>query len=143
MVPDAEASLTRLLAADAGLAAEWARDQKLAHDPRITLLGRFLRRTSLDELPQLWNVLTGEMSLVGPRPFLPEQESLYADGGRDAPYYLLRPGITGLWQVSRRNAGTFAERSDFDGRYAARVSLIGDLAILLATIRIVLRATGK
>ena len=143
MVLDADAKLARILAEDSTLAAEWARDQKLSRDPRITRIGRLLRRTSLDELPQLWNVLTGDMSLVGPRPFLPEQAALYEGGRHDVAYYRVRPGITGLWQVSRRNAGTFAERADYDHRYARDLSLPADLAILLSTVRVVLRATGK
>lgn len=143
MVPDADAALATILAGDEALAAEWARDQKLARDPRITRFGRLLRRTSLDELPQLWNVLTGDMSLVGPRPFLPDQASLYRNGSQDVAYYRVRPGITGLWQVSRRNEGSFAERADYDGRYAQTLSLRTDIGILLATVRVVLRATGK
>lgn len=143
MVRDADAVLLRLLAEDADLAREWAVNQKLSRDPRITFVGRLLRKTSLDELPQLWNVLRGEMSLVGPRPFTPDQRSLYeADFGGAAGYYMLRPGITGLWQVSLRNSGSFAERAHFDLEYARSLSFRGDLRIVLRTFGVVLRGTG-
>lgn len=143
MVHDVDAELRRILDRDPGLAAEWAAHQKLSRDPRITRFGHILRRSSLDELPQLWNVLRGDMSLVGPRPFLPEQAPLYAGGNRDAAYFRLRPGLTGLWQVSRRNAGTFAERAEYDAEYGRDVSLMRDLAILARTVGVVLRATGR
>lgn len=142
MVRDADDMLARLMESDAGLAAEWHDRQKLVSDPRITRLGRLLRRASLDELPQLWNVLNGTMSLIGPRPFTPDQQALYADGRRDAAYYRLRPGISGLWQVRRRNAGSFVERVQYDQAYGRSVSLRGDLAILWQTFAVVLRATG-
>lgn len=141
MVQDADAVLARLIDSNPAVAEEWRINQKLSHDPRITSLGRFLRRTSLDELPQLWNVLNGTMSLVGPRPFTPEQRELYADG-RDTSYYALRPGISGLWQVSRRSAGSFAERVAYDDEYGQRISLRHDTAILWRTLIVVLRATG-
>lgn len=143
MVRDADARLAALLLADPGIAAEWHRNQKLARDPRITPFGAVLRRTSLDELPQLWNVLVGEMSLVGPRPFTPEQRALYFFGRADAPYYQMRPGITGLWQTSRRNAGSFIERVVYDGRYWQEMGLTADLAILVRTVGVVVRATGN
>ena len=139
MVTDADAALAAHLAADPAARIEWDRDQKLRHDPRITWLGRFIRRTSLDELPQLWNVLTGDMSLVGPRPMLPEQRALYPGHA----YFRLRPGLTGSWQVSDRNASTFAARADFDRAYDAALTLTADLTILVATIGVVLRATGR
>lgn len=143
MCTDADARLARLIDADPAVAAEWTTTQKLRHDPRITRLGRILRRTSLDELPQLWNVLTGEMSLIGPRPFTPDQKALYDRMPNAAAYYELRPGLTGLWQVEGRGCSTFAERARFDDRYAATVSLTGDLQIILRTIGAVLRATGR
>ncbi|MFN0114853.1 MAG: sugar transferase [Paracoccaceae bacterium] len=143
MVRGAEVRLAALLAADEALAAEWRVNQKLAKDPRITRIGRFLRRTSLDELPQLWNVAMGQMSLIGPRPFTPEQAMTYEAGAGSSAYYRLRPGVTGLWQVSRRNAGTFAERVQWDRAYAERLSFAGDLAILLRTVGVVLKATGQ
>ena len=142
MVADADAALAAILAADPQLAGEWRRTQKLARDPRVTRLGALLRKTSLDELPQLWNVLAGTMSLVGPRPFLPEQEGMYLRGRRDADYFRMRPGITGLWQVSRRNRGSFVERAAYDTEYFGGLSLLTDAAILIRTVGVVLRATG-
>lgn len=143
MVRDADGALQRILAEDARLALEWAVNQKLSRDPRITLLGRFLRKTSLDELPQVWNVLRGDMSLVGPRPFTPEQRALYpSDEHGHTSYFELRPGITGLWQTCRRNAGSFAERAHYDMAYARSLSFKGDLRILFRTVFVVLRATG-
>ena len=138
MVPDADARLAACLDACPASRAEWHRTQKLKNDPRITRLGQVLRRASLDELPQLWNVLRGDMSLVGPRPMMPEQQALYPGQA----YYALRPGITGLWQVSQRNASSFADRAVYDARYHAQVSLGMDLRLLLATVRVVLRGTG-
>lgn len=142
MVHGADAVLADLVRTDPQVAREWAENQKLTKDPRITSFGRMLRRTSLDELPQLWNVLNGTMSLIGPRPFTPDQRELYANGRPDAPYYSMRPGISGLWQVSRRNAGSFAERAHYDEEYGLRLSLGFDLSILWCTIAVVLRATG-
>lgn len=139
MVGDADTALAAHLAADPAARAEWNRDQKLANDPRITRLGKVIRRTSLDELPQLWNVLTGDMSLVGPRPMLPEQRALYPGQA----YFRLRPGLTGAWQVSDRNATTFAARAEFDLTYDRALSLLTDLTIILATVSVVLRATGR
>ncbi len=138
MIPNADEALARYLQANPAARAEWNTTQKLKNDPRITRMGRFLRRTSLDELPQLWNVLKGEMSLVGPRPMLPEQQVLYPG----IAYYRMLPGITGLWQISARNESAFAERAIFDSRYDAKLSFTTDLKTLLATIRVVSRATG-
>ncbi len=138
MVPDADARLAQLLATDPHALAEWKHCQKLRNDPRVTRTGQFLRATSLDELPQLWNVLRGEMSLVGPRPMLPEQQALYPGQA----YYTLRPGITGPWQVSERNRSSFAERARFDDDYEHALSFATDLRLLIATLRVVLRRTG-
>ena len=138
MVPDADTRLREHLSADPAARAEWDRTQKLMDDPRITRMGRFIRKCSIDELPQLWNVLRGDMSLVGPRPMMPEQASLYPG----ISYFALRPGITGTWQVSARNASSFAERARFDSDYYRSVSLGTDLGILLATVRVVVRGTG-
>ena len=135
---NADAALEAHLAADPAARAEWDRTQKLKSDPRVTGFGRFLRKTSLDELPQLWNVFKGDMSLVGPRPIMPEQRSLYPGQA----YYRLRPGITGLWQVSARNESAFADRAGFDADYDRRISLRTDLCLLAATVRVVLRGTG-
>lgn len=138
MVPDAEKALETYLASDPAARAEWDVNQKLRHDPRLTSIGAFIRRYSLDELPQLWNVLLGDMSLVGPRPMLPSQRPLYPG----TAYYDLRPGITGLWQISERNACTFAERATYDNRYAKSISVVTDLVILIRTVSVVFRGTG-
>ena len=138
MVKDADARLETHLASDNAARGEWDTTQKLKADPRITPFGRFLRKSSFDELPQLWNVLKGDMSLVGPRPMMPEQAPLYPGEA----YYTLRPGITGLWQVSERNATAFADRAHYDTRYEQSLSLVTDLRILMATISVVLRGTG-
>ena len=139
MVRDADAVLESYLAADPEMRREWDEIQKLRHDPRITRVGAVLRKTSLDELPQLWNVLIGDMSLVGPRPMLPEQLSLYGPSGA---YFSLRPGITGLWQVSARNEEVFSFRSRVDATYARSVSLRQDLVLLVKTVGVVVRRTG-
>jgi lipopolysaccharide/colanic/teichoic acid biosynthesis glycosyltransferase len=138
MVRDAEACLEACFNADPALREEWAQKQKMINDPRITRRGRLLRKSSLDELPQLWNVLKGDMSLVGPRPMMVSQKSLYP--GQD--YYDLRPGITGLWQISDRNESSFADRAKFDAVYNRTLSLPVDIGILMATVRVVLRGTG-
>lgn len=139
MAPNAKALLTAHLEADKAAAAEWSKNQKLRNDPRITRFGAFLRATSLDELPQIFNVLKGDMSFVGPRPFMPEQAELYGD---NRAYYRLRPGITGLWQVHSRNRGPFQDRVQYDEAYARSLSLGGDLAILLRTVGQIFRADG-
>lgn len=139
MVRDADQRLEAILAADPALRREWEVTQKLRHDPRVTRVGAFLRRTSLDELPQLWNVLKGEMSLVGPRPMLPEQLPLYGD---PTHYFALRPGISGDWQVGRRNESSFAERARYDADYDRAMSLGHDLRVLWKTIGVVRRRTG-
>jgi lipopolysaccharide/colanic/teichoic acid biosynthesis glycosyltransferase len=138
MVADADARLEAHLAADPAARAEWGRTQKLRHDPRITPFGRFLRRCSLDELPQLWNVLRGDMSLVGPRPMMLSQRGLY-DG---AAYFRLRPGLTGHWQTAGRNATSFAARAEFDRVYDDSLSLATDVRILGRTVGVVVKATG-
>lgn len=138
MVPGADALLQDCLARDPGARAEWDATQKLKDDPRITRVGRFLRKSSIDELPQLWNVLNGSMSLVGPRPMMVEQQSFYFGQG----YYNLRPGITGLWQISDRNESDFVDRVKFDDVYDRRVSLKTDVSILMRTVGVVLRGTG-
>jgi lipopolysaccharide/colanic/teichoic acid biosynthesis glycosyltransferase len=141
MVPDAETVLAQMCARDPGVAREWATFQKLSRDPRITRTGRVLRRTSLDELPQIVNVLRGDMSLVGPRPFLPAQRPLYdAAGGR--AYYRLRPGVSGLWQVLSRRDTTFPTRVRFDEAYGQNLSLAGDMALVLRTAKVVVTRTG-
>ncbi len=138
MVPDAEALLQAYLQSDSAARTEWETTQKLKNDPRITTFGRFLRKSSMDELPQLWNVLIGDMSLVGPRPMQPEQRALYPG----LAYYALRPGITGLWQVSDRNDSEFAKRADFDREYDEGLSLSVDCGVLIETVGVVLKGTG-
>lgn len=138
MVPDADAVLASYLAANEEARKEWDLTQKLRNDPRITPFGRFLRRSSLDELPQLFNVLRGDMSLVGPRPMMVEQKSMYPG----TEYFLLRPGLTGLWQVSERNGTTFAARASYDAEYNATLSLATDVQTLRRTASVVLRGTG-
>lgn len=139
MVRDADAQLVRYLATDPAIRDEWNRTQKLRNDPRITPVGNILRATSLDELPQLWNVIKGEMSLVGPRPMLPEQAGLYGD---DSCYASVRPGITGLWQVSARNDKEFSHRAKVDVVYCRSLSLWRDIVLMVRTIGVVLRRTG-
>lgn len=138
MVPEADKLLETHLAANPDARAEWDKTQKLKDDPRITRIGRLLRCSSLDELPQLWNVFKGEMSLVGPRPMMPCQRALYP--GRE--YDTMRPGITGPWQVSARNESSFADRAYFDTDYHKTLSFRTDLLLLFATFRVVLRGTG-
>lgn len=140
MVPGAESKLAACLERDPAMFEEWARTQKLRHDPRITPVGRVLRMTSLDELPQIFNVLMGDMSLVGPRPMLPEQLPQYQ---HPAAYLSLSPGITGLWQVTARSDESFAVRAEIDAVYAQRVTLWRDLRILAATVGAVFMATGR
>lgn len=140
MVVDADQQLQKLLCADPCSAAEWAADQKLANDPRITKVGLFLRRSSLDELPQLFNVLRGEMSLVGPRPIVASEVPRY---GRHIEYYYeTKPGITGLWQVSGRNDTGYARRVKLDVWYVRNWSLGHDIAILCKTIPAVFLRRG-
>jgi len=138
MVPNAEARLEQYLSQNPDARREWESTQKLRHDPRITAFGRYLRKYSLDELPQLWNVLAGQMSLIGPRPMFPEQRPLYPG----MAYFDMRPGLTGLWQVSERNRCSFAERASYDTAYAQTMSLGTDLAILAKTVAVVVRGTG-
>ncbi len=140
MTVDADVRLARLLESDAEARAEWTETHKLRNDPRITPLGRFLRRSCLDELPQLVNVLRGEMSLVGPRPITAAEATRY---GRHFPVYCsLKPGITGLWQVMRQDQTSYRRRVAFDLAYARSRSLALNLAILLLTVPSVLRGQG-
>jgi exopolysaccharide production protein ExoY len=140
MVPDADRVLRELLEKHPELRAEWLRDHKLRHDPRVTAVGRFLRRTSLDELPQLWNVMRGEMSLVGPRPVVREELLRY---GRCACIYLsARPGVTGLWQVKGRTNTDYRRRVALDVYYVRRHNVFLDLYILAKTTHVVLGGSG-
>lgn len=138
MVYNADDLLEAYLAENPAARTEWDTTQKLKRDPRITFVGRVLRKTSMDELPQLLNVLNGTMSLVGPRPMMVCQQESYPG----TAYYNLRPGVTGMWQVSDRNQSEFTARADFDDLYEREVSLKTDIQILLRTIKVVLRGTG-
>jgi len=139
MVPDAAARLDAHLRDNPEAQRERDYKQKLDNDPRITRLGRFLRKSSLDELPQLWNVAKGDMSIIGPRPMMEDQRRLYPGNA----YFALRPGITGNWQVSDRNNTGFADRAAYDDAYAQSISLRADLNILVRTAGVVLRCTGR
>ncbi|KPP91571.1 MAG: Sugar transferases involved in lipopolysaccharide synthesis [Roseibaca calidilacus] len=140
MRPNAEKMLQDLLANDPALAREWETTQKLKDDPRVTRLGDFLRRTSLDEIPQLFNVLKGDMSLLGPRPMMLNQIELY---GPTLDIYLsMKPGISGKWQVSERNNVHFRRRAQIDAEYASELSLASDLKLVWETIRTLIRSTG-
>jgi lipopolysaccharide/colanic/teichoic acid biosynthesis glycosyltransferase len=138
MVRDADEHLEAYLQTAPEARREWDINQKLKDDPRITPLGRVLRKTSIDELPQLFNVLNGTMSLVGPRPMMVHQQDSY----HGQAYFDMRPGITGIWQVSERNDCSFEARVDFDNRYNREMSLKTDLALLVKTVGVVCRATG-
>jgi exopolysaccharide production protein ExoY len=140
MAIGAEAILNRHLACSAAARQEWQALRKLTDDPRVTRLGSFLRRSSLDELPQLWNVWKGEMSLVGPRPIVADELAQY--GADQAAYLSVLPGMTGAWQVGGRSDTTYAERVAMDVDYVRTRSLMGDLGILLQTVGVVLRRSG-
>ena len=140
MATDADARLARLLAADPVSRAEWQRDHKLRRDPRVTTIGRFLRKSSLDELPQLFNILRGEMSLVGPRPIVAAEVRRY--GRRFAHYCSVRPGITGVWQISGRNDTGYRRRVAMDCMMARRMSLRLYGRVLAGTAVSVLRGHG-
>lgn len=141
MVMDADAKLRQLLTADSAAANEWARDHKLRSDPRITGIGTWLRKSSLDELPQLLNVLRGDMSLVGPRPIVASEVFRY--GHYYLHYCSVRPGITGLWQVSGRNDLSYRRRVVLDTVYARTRSLGLDLIIMLMTVPAMLSGRGS
>lgn len=141
MAVDAEARLNHLLATDPAARAEWEKDHKLRDDPRVTRLGAFLRKSSIDELPQLLNVLRGEMSLVGPRPIVDAEVGKY--GRRFSSYCAVKPGITGLWQVSGRNDTSYRTRVALDCVYAARRSALLDIRVMCATVPAVLTSRGS
>ena len=140
MVLDSEEILSELLKQDPECKSEWEKEFKLKNDPRVTKIGSFIRRTSLDELPQLFNVLIGQMSLVGPRPITEKELEFYEN---NVDYYLMaKPGITGLWQVSGRNDIDYETRVYFDSWYVKNWSLWNDIAILFKTIRVVVKKNG-
>lgn len=140
MVRDSEDVLARLLRDDADARAQWQSERKLRDDPRVTPIGRFLRKTSLDELPQLVNVVRGEMNLVGPRPIVVQELRLY--GAYKHHYLSVKPGLTGLWQVSGRSDTTYEERVQLDRRYVEKRTAWLDFQILLRTALVVLRGDG-
>lgn len=140
MVPDAEAKLKKYLAENPEAQREWNETFKLTNDPRVTKLGNFLRRTSLDELPQLWNVIRGEMSLVGPRPIVQAEVERYGKNIRE--YYMVPPGITGMWQVSGRSDTTYPERVAMDTWYVRNWSVWIDLMYLFKTVKAVVKGKG-
>jgi exopolysaccharide production protein ExoY len=137
MVTDAEEALARHLARDPEAAQEWRETRKLKNDPRVTFVGRLLRKSRLDELPQLINVLRGEMSCVGPRPIVASELERY--GPNATEYLRARPGLTGIWQVSGRNGLDYADRVALDGRYVQNWSLWNDFVILGRTVFVVLK----
>lgn len=138
MIPNADQVLDQTLASDPAARAEWDEFQKLSKDPRITRVGRILRKSSLDELPQLINVALGQMSIVGPRPIMDNQRGIYP--GHD--YYAMRPGITGFWQISVRNESSFADRAQFDSSYFHAMSFGTDLRVISKTFAVVIKGTG-
>jgi len=140
MRQDADQVLSRYLEENPELGDEWKRDHKLKDDPRITRVGRFLRKTSLDELPQLFNVLRGEMSLVGPRPIVSEEIHKY--GRSFTLYRQVIPGLTGLWQVSGRNLTSYQERVELDDYYVRNWSPWLDLYLLARTVKVVVTGYG-
>jgi len=143
MRSDAEADLALLLERDRTAKIEWEARRKLRRDPRVTRIGRFLRATSLDEVPQLFNIIMGHMSLVGPRPVTADEfNRFYAPSGLAASYCSLRPGLTGLWQVSGRSGTDYATRVALDAQYAQHPSLRTDLTILLQTLNVVVCRKG-
>lgn len=141
MVVNSQEALRRHLELFPQARAEWEATQKLRDDPRITRLGRFLRVTSLDELPQLINVIRGDMSLVGPRPIVQDEVVRYAEAIDH--YAAVRPGITGLWQVSGRSDVDYDQRVQLDSRYVREWSFFGDLVILIKTVKVVVLRTGS
>lgn len=141
MIVNSQEALQRHLDMFPQARAEWEASQKLRDDPRITRLGRFLRVTSLDELPQLINVIRGDMSLVGPRPIVQDEMVRYADA--IAHYSATRPGITGLWQVSGRSDVDYDQRVYLDTRYVSEWSFFGDIVILIKTVKVVLLRSGS
>lgn len=141
MVNNNEELLEKYLAANPAERAEWLATRKLRNDPRITPFGAFLRKSSIDEIPQLVNVVLGHMSMVGPRPIVPSETVYY--GQNYADYIRVRPGLTGLWQVSGRSDADYVKRVQLDALYVANRSFVGDLVIMVKTIPAVLNARGS
>jgi exopolysaccharide production protein ExoY len=141
MACDADQALQRLLASDPDAAREWAESQKLSHDPRITPVGAFLRRSSLDELPQLFNIIAGDMSFVGPRPIVAAERERYGEAFTHC--FSVPPGLTGLWQISGRSDCSYATRVSLDSQYASEWHLLLDAKILVKTVPAVLMQKGS
>ena len=141
MVSNSDEVLRNLLASDPDARAEWDRDFKLKNDPRITRIGRFIRKTSLDELPQLWNVVKGEMSIVGPRPVVQAEFDQYYGGAREH-YLSVPPGLTGLWQVSGRNDLDYAQRVEMDKSYVENSNIVYDFMIVMRTVKVMVVRRG-
>lgn len=141
MVPNADRILQDYLAGDPLAAVEWAKSFKLKKDPRVTLLGRLLRKTSLDELPQIWNVLRGDMSLVGPRPITAAELVFY--GADQHAYLAQRPGVTGLWQIYGRTDGCYSQRVRYDRRYMREMGFATDVGLIMRTGVCILARTGS
>jgi len=139
MVPNADIKLAAHLANDTAAQLEWDEKQKLRNDPRITRTGHWLRRSSMDELPQIFNVLFGSMSLVGPRPMMVEQRESYAGDS----YYKMLPGMTGPWQVSERSESAFSARVGHDDAYFQNMSLFKDVSLMARTVLVVFKGTGQ
>lgn len=140
MARDAERRLEHILETDSDAKAQWEAQQKLDDDPRITTIGEFFRKTSLDELPQFWNVIKGEMSVVGPRPIVASEASHYGEHYDD--YLSVKPGITGHWQVNGRSKTTYAERVEMDVDYVRNRSFARDIAIIFKTIKVIVMGDG-
>ena len=140
MIPNAEEVLQDLLRSSPETLREWRENHKLKNDPRITPFGKFLRESSLDELPQLWNVIKGEMSLVGPRPIVADELERY--GSKAQTYYSVKPGMTGLWQIMGRSSVTYSRRVSMDALYVRKQSIAVDVWILIRTALVVLRRIG-
>jgi Undecaprenyl-phosphate galactose phosphotransferase WbaP len=140
MAADADGTLEEYLERHPEQAREWALTHKLREDPRVTRVGRFLRKTSLDELPQLWNVLLGDMSMVGPRPIVAEEIAKY--GAAFGLYARVLPGLTGLWQVSGRNDTGYTRRVELDTHYIRNWSALLDARVLLKTVRVMVHGRG-
>lgn len=141
MASNADEALQRLLASDPAAAQEWAENQKLTRDPRITPIGVFLRRSSLDELPQLFNIVAGEMSFVGPRPIVAAERERYGEAFTHC--FSVPPGLTGLWQISGRSDCSYATRISLDSQYASEWHLLLDAKILVRTVPAVLMQKGS
>jgi undecaprenyl-phosphate galactose phosphotransferase len=141
MVSNSDEVLRNLLETDPDARAQWDRDFKLKNDPRITKIGRFIRKTSLDELPQLWNVIKGEMSIVGPRPVVDAEFEQYYGGAREH-YLAVPPGLTGLWQVSGRNDLDYGQRVELDRQYVDNTNVFYDFVIVMRTVKVMVVRRG-